>query len=89
MEKNNTKTKSLKKKIINSARFMACSSSKFVNKLTEEIHKYGHNNKKCKVCVIKYKESECCFEETNTKDDLAVYKCLCCNRNYQKSIMKT
>ena len=24
------------------------------------------------------------FEYTNVKDDLIEYKCLCCNRNYQK-----
>ena len=26
----------------------------------------------------------CCLEYTNIKDDLIEYKCLCCNKNYQK-----
>ena len=33
---------------------------------------------------IKYKDCECFFEYTNLKVDLIEYKCLCCNKNYQK-----
>ena len=40
--------------------------------------------KKCETCGIKYKDCECCLEYTNVNDDLIVYKCLCCTRNYQK-----
>ena len=40
---------------INNARFMALSN--FVNNLAEGIHKvkwkYGHDDKKCKTCIIK------------------------------------
>ena len=41
------------------ARFMASSLSNLVNILSEGIHKikckYGHEDKKCKTCGIKYK----------------------------------
>ena len=30
----------------------------------------------------------CCLEYTNIKDDLIEYKCLCCNKNYQKKKKK-
>ena len=33
---------------------------------------------------MKYKDCKCCLEQTNVKDDLIEYKCLCCNNNYQK-----
>ena len=32
--------------------------------------KYGHDNKNCKTCGIKYKDWECCLEYTNGKYDL-------------------
>ena len=42
-----------------SARFMASSLSNLVNNLSDEIHrikcKYGHDDKKCEICGIKYK----------------------------------
>ena len=45
---------------IDSARFMACSLSNLVNKLSEGIHrikcKFGHDDKKCEACEIKFKE---------------------------------
>ena len=48
--------------------------SNFVNNLAEEINKikckYGHDNKKCETCRIKYKSVECCLEYTNVKNDL-------------------
>ena len=47
-------------------------------------YKYGHQDNKCGTCRIKYKDFECCLEYTNVKDDLIEYKCLYCNKNYQK-----
>ena len=59
---------------IDSARFMASSSSNLVNNLSEEIHrikfKFGHDDKKCDTCRTKCKYCDC-------------FKCLCCNKNYQ------
>ena len=64
------------------------STSNVVNNLAEGVHrikcKYGHNNKKCETCGIKYKNCEDFLEYTNFKDILLKYKCLCCNMNYQK-----
>ena len=64
---------------------MASTLSNFVNSLTEGIHKikckYGHDNKKCKTCGIRYKDCECCLKYANIKDDF-ICKCLCCNRDY-------
>ena len=44
-----------------SARFMASSLSNLVSNLSEETHrikyKFGHNDKKCEKCEIKYKYS--------------------------------
>ena len=41
---------------------MASSLSNLVNNLDQGIHKikykYGHDNKKCETCVIKYKDCE-------------------------------
>ena len=45
--------------------------------------------KKCETCGIKYKNCDSFLEYTNFKDNLIEYKCLCCNKNYQKSLMKT
>ena len=54
---------------IDSARFMASSLSILVNNLSEGIHRikcrYGHNDKKCVTCRIKYKYRDCFFEYTN------------------------
>ena len=44
--------------------------------------------KKRETCGIKYKYCDCFLEYTNFKDDLIEYKCLCCNRNYQKNFDK-
>ena len=88
-----TKTESHSLQFIDSARFMASSLSSFVNNLAEVIHKikckYEHDNKKCDTCGIKYKNCDCFLEYTNFKDDLIEYKCLCCKKNYKKSLMKT
>ena len=82
-----------KLKFIESRRFIASSLSNLVNNIVEEIHKiksiYGHNNKHCETCKIKFKDCECFLEYTNIKNGLKVYKCLCYNRNCQKSSMKT
>ena len=68
---------------------MASLLSNLVDKLAEGIHKiqckYGHDNEKCETCGIKYKDCDCCLEYTNVKDDLIERKCLCCNKNYQKT----
>ena len=67
---------------------MASSLSNLVNNLSDGIHsikcKYGHDDKKCETCRIKYKYWNCFLEYTNFKDDLTEYKCLCCNKNYQR-----
>ena len=59
---------------IDSARFMASSLSHFVNNLSEGIRriksKFGHDDKKCETCGIKYKYCDCFFEYTNFKYDL-------------------
>ena len=64
------------------ATFMANSLSNLVNDLAEGIHKikckYGHDNKECKSCRIKYKNYECFLECKNFEDNLIKYKCLCC-----------
>ena len=60
-EKENTKTISYKLQFIVSERFITNSSSD----LAEEIHKtkckYGHSEKKCETCGIKYKDWNCFF----------------------------
>ena len=33
---------------------------------------------------IKYKDCEWCLKYINAKEDLIEYKCLCCNKTYQK-----
>ena len=58
-----------------SASFMATSLSNLVDNLVEGIQKI-----KCTNCTM------CCFEYTNTKDDLIEHKCLCCNKNYEKKL---
>ena len=69
---------------------MASLLSYLVNDLSEGIHtikcKYGHDDKACETCRIKYKCCDCFLEYTNFKDDLIEYKCLCCNKHYQQKI---
>ena len=59
--------------------FMASSLSNLVNSLTEGIHKIkcGHDNKPCEIYGIRYKYCKCFLEYAN-------FKCLCCNKDYQK-----
>ena len=77
---------------IDSERFMASSLSDHFNNLSKVIHKikckYGHDHKKCEICVIKYKDSDCFLEYANFKDDEIEYKCLSCNENYKKKFDK-
>ena len=40
--------------------------------------------KKCETCGIKYKHCDCFLEHANFKDDLIEYKCLSCNKIYQR-----
>ena len=67
---------------------MASSLSNLVNNLSEAIHrikcKFGRNDKKCEARGIKYKDIDCFLEYTKFKDDLIEYKCLCCNKSYQR-----
>ena len=68
---------------------MTSSISDLFNNLAEGIHKikckYRHD-KKLETCGVKYKDCENCREYTNVKDDLIIYKCLCCNKDYQKKV---
>ena len=70
-----------------SKRFMASWLSNLVSNLSGRIHrikcKYGHDDKKCETCGIKYKYCDSFLEYTNLKDDLIEYKCLICNKNFQ------
>ena len=63
---------------------MASLLSSLVNNNAKRIHKikckYEHSDPKCESCRIKY---------TNVKDDSIEYKCLCCNKSYQTSLMKS
>ena len=83
------KTISYKLKFSEGPGFMASSPPNLVDNLAEVIHKIkckcGIDNKKCETCGIKYKDCECYLEYTNVKDDLIVYKFLCCSRKIQGS----
>ena len=72
---------------IDSAIFMANSLSNLVKTFSEGIHrikcKFGHGDKKCETCRVKYKYCDCFLEYLHFKDDLIEYKCSCCNKNYQ------
>ena len=52
--------------------------------LSNLVNKYKNDDKKCEICRIKYKYCNFFLECTNFQDDLIEYKCLCCNKNYQK-----
>ena len=58
-------------KFIDSTRFKASSLSSFVNNLAERIHKnkckYEHNNKNCKTCRIKDKDSSAVLNRKTLK----------------------
>ena len=91
-EKEITKNISYKLQFIDSARFTASSLSNFANNLSEGIHiskcKYGHDNKKCKIFVIKCKCCDCFFGYKDFKDDLTEYKCLYCNNKLSTQVWR-
>ena len=55
---------------------MATSLSNLVDNITEGIHK------------IKCKDYYCFLEYESAKDNLIRYKCLSCNKDYLKKLMK-
>ena len=67
---------------------MTSALSNLVNNLSEGLHrikcKLVHGDKRCETCGIKYKHCDCFLEYTNFKDDLIEYKCLSCNKIYQR-----
>ena len=73
-----------------SARFIATQLSNFVNILGKGIckinKKFAHDDKKSDSRRIKYKDCNCFYEHTNFKDNVTVYKVLCCNKNYEKKV---
>ena len=71
------KTISYRQQFIDSAVFMASSLSNLVDNTAKGIHKIKRKN--CNTSCIDY---------TNAKDDLIEYQCLCCNKDYQKRLMK-
>ena len=60
---------------------MASSLSNLVDNFFEGVlkikFKYGHNDKKCKTCGIKWMYSNCFLEYMNFKGDLIEHKYLC------------
>ena len=70
IDKNGIETKNISYilQIIDSARYMASSLSNIANNFSEGIHgikcKFGHNDKKCETCGIKYKYCDCFLEYT-------------------------
>ena len=66
------------------ANFLASSLSNLFNNLAKGFHKikYKYDEKKIETCGVKY----CFLEYTNFKANLTEYKCLCCNKNFQKKI---
>ena len=85
-----TKSASYILQFMYSARFMASSLSILVNNLSEGIHgikcKCGHDDKKCETCGIRYEYCDCFLKYAKNKDDLIEYKCLYCNKSYQRKI---
>ena len=88
-----TKNISYMLKFIDSARFMASSLSNLVINLSEGIRrikcKFGHDDKKCVTCGIKYKYCNCFLEYISFTDDLIVYKCSCCKKIINTSSTKS
>ena len=92
MEKKIQKKISYILQFIDSARFTTRSLSNLVNNLSEGIHKikckYGHDDKKCETCGIKYKYCRWFNRNRWFKDDLIEYKCLYCNKKEQQKFDK-
>ena len=69
---------------------MTGSLSNLIKNQSEGIYRikyeYGHDDKKCETCGIKYKYCDCFLEYTNFKDELIKQKCLCFNKNYQHKL---
>ena len=69
-----TKNVSCILQVFDSARFMASSLSNLVNNLSEGIQrircKFGHDDKICETCGIKYKYCDCFLEYMNFKGNL-------------------
>ena len=67
---------------------MASSLSNLVNNFAEGVYeikcKYENIDKKFETCGIRYKDCGCFLDNTDFRDDLIEYKCLCCNKNYKK-----
>ena len=82
-----TKTISYRLKFIYSTRFLACLLSNVGDNLAKGIHKtkcrYGHEDKKCEICGIKYKDCDCFLKQIKVKNDLVEYKCLFCNKRFR------
>ena len=74
------------------ARFMTSSLTNLVNNLSEGIPKikckYGHNDRRCKICRIKYKYCDCFLECTNFKEDLYNLNVYVVTKIINKSLMK-
>ena len=72
---------------------MASLLSNLGKNLAKGIHKinckFRHVAEKCETCGIKYKYCECCLQCLSFRHDLIKYRCLCCNKSYQKCLMKT
>ena len=72
---------------------MASSFSNLVNNLSQQIRrikcKFGHDNKKCETCRIKYKYCNCFLEYTKFKNKLREYKCWFAIRIAKESLMKS
>ena len=66
---------------------MESSLSDLVNTFSETVHrikcKFGHDDKKCETCEIKYNYFECFREYINFENDLIEQKCLRFDKNYQ------
>ena len=72
----NGKTITYKLKFIDSFRIMSTSLSSLVNNLSDGLY-----NDKCTDC-------KSCFEYISAKDNQLIFKCLKCNKNYNKDLNK-
>ena len=68
----NNKTISYKIKFIHSFRFISSSISSLVDNLSEGLHNY-----KCTDC-------KSCLEYISNEDELSMFNCLKCSKNYEK-----
>ena len=93
MEKKIQKNISYILQVIDSARFMASSLSNLANNLSERIqglkYKHEHDYKECETYGIKYKYCDYFLEYPNSGDDSTEYKCLYCNKSYQRKFDET